>query len=145
MNILIQKVIDVITPEFSTKGSAGLDFYAPYNITILPWKTAIVPLGIKMQLPDNVFMVMKEKSGIATKKNLHIGACVIDSDYRGEIHAHFFNASDKEVLLPKGTKIIQGIFINRLSPKITEVNFIDTDTERGEGKFGSTGLTPCSK
>lgn len=145
MEIKVQYTRDVIYPIFSTKGSAGLDFFAPFDITILPWGAAVVPLGVKMEMPDNIFMIMKEKSGIATKKGLHIGACVIDSDYRGEIHAHFFNHSGKIVKLEKGTKIIQGVFFNRISPTLTKVDLISMDTERGEGKFGSTGLTACSK
>lgn len=130
---------DLPLPKFSTKGSAGVDFYAPKDIIIPPHGSVIVPLGVKLELPEGICMIMKEKSGIAVKHRLSIGACVIDSDYRGEVHAHFFSHNTQQVVLPKHTKIIQGIMTMYCTPQFV-LGTVSNNTERGEGKFGSTGV-----
>lgn len=130
---------DLPLPKFSTKGSAGVDFYAPRDIVIPPHESVLVPLGIKVEVPEGICIIMKEKSGIAVKKQLSIGACVIDSDYRGELHAHFFSHNNQQVVLPKHTKIIQGIFTMYYTPQFM-LGTVDSATERGAGGFGSTGV-----
>ena len=130
---------DLPLPKFSTKGSAGVDFYAPRDVVIPPYESVLVPLGIKVELPEGICIIMKEKSGIAVKKQLSIGACVIDSDYRGELHAHFFSHNNQQVVLPKHTKIIQGIFTMYCTPQFM-LGTVDNATERGAGGFGSTGV-----
>lgn len=127
-------------PTIGSIGSAGIDFYTPVNCVIKPWGDLNIPLDISIKIPKNYCMVMKEKSGVSLNKKLHIGACVIDSDYRGNIHAHFFNNSNKKVIFKKGDKIIQGIIIPYINDfKI--VNKIKIDTKRGKNGFGSTGNT----
>lgn len=130
---------NVILPKFSTDGAAGLDFYAPADkdIEIPAFGHVLVPLGVKMKLPAGICIIMKERSSLAFKHKLHVGACVIDSDYRGEIHAHLISANSHDVTLPKGSKIIQGIFMMYTQPKFNITKVVN-DTARGEGAFGST-------
>lgn len=87
---------------------------------------------------------MMNKSGVATKKGIDVGACVIDEDYQGEIHIHLMNVSNKSTALSPGEKIAQCL----LMPVVYEpVELVEDEetlwegkvTERGEGGFGSTG------
>jgi dUTP pyrophosphatase len=126
-------------PTRGTKGSAGLDFYTPVSFTIPPRGDSLVPLGIRVEFPEGYVLIMKEKSGLAVKKKIHIGACVIDSDYRGEPHVHLFNNSDQIVSFKKGEKVCQGIitYVWTGTPILKEC--IKINTGRGEDGFGSTG------
>ena len=89
-----------------------------------------------------MFQVMN-KSGVAVKKGLIVGACVVDSDYQGEIMFNVWNVSSVAVALESGTKIVQMVLVPILFPTLEEVSldnlFVD-DSERGSGGFGSTGL-----
>lgn len=126
-------------PTRGTKESAGIDFYSPCTCAIPARGSIKLPLDISIEMPIGYAMIMKEKSGVAVNKNLDIGACVIDSDYRGNIHAHFFNNSDVNIWINEGEKIIQGIIIPVYVGN-WEIVSIDKNTERGEGGFGSTGV-----
>ncbi|MDD5651149.1 MAG: dUTP diphosphatase [Candidatus Nanoarchaeia archaeon] len=126
-------------PTRGTKESAGLDFYTPINIIIEPRKDVLIPLDICVEMPQGYTLIMKEKSGIATKKKCDILACVIDSDYRGNVHAHLYNNSDHEVTFTKGDKICQGLVFPVWNGVPKLVNEVDVNTERKDGGFGSTG------
>lgn len=130
---------NVKAPTRGTLESAGLDFYTPVDFFINPRSDKLIPLGIKVKFPKGYALIFKEKSGIATKKKIDIGASVVDSDYRGIIHAHLINNSDDVIRFNSGDKIIQAIITPLWigSPKIVES--ISDITERGEGGFGSTG------
>ena len=83
------------------------------------------------------------KSGIASKKGLIVGACIIDSDYQGEMHLNLWNVSNKAVVLDAGTKLVQMILVPILLPLLQEVveeELFVNETERGTGGFGSTGV-----
>jgi dUTP pyrophosphatase len=127
-------------PTRGTEESAGIDFYTPIDIKIDPRKDILIPLDICIELPKGYALIMKEKSGIAAKKKLDILACVIDSDYRGNIHAHLYNNSDDFVFFEKRDKICQGIIIPIWLGKINVMNIINKNTERKDGGFGSTGV-----
>ena len=83
-------------------------------------------------------------SGIATKKGLIVGACVVDEDYQGEIHLHVINASNERVSIEPGEKLVQMLLIPVFYDILEEVNseeelFGGEQTDRGQGGFGSTG------
>jgi dUTP pyrophosphatase len=126
-------------PIRGTEESAGIDFFTPIDVKIEPRKDILIPLDISVEIPKGFAMIMKEKSGIATKKKLDILACVIDSDYRGNVHSHLYNNSDEVVSFEKGDKICQGIIVPVWLGKVNVVDSINRNTERGAGGFGSTG------
>jgi dUTP pyrophosphatase len=126
-------------PTRGTIESAGLDFYTPIDVVIPPKGDILIPLDIKIEMPSGYALIMKEKSGIAIKKKLDIGAALVDSDYRGNIHCHLFNNSESLVVFNKGDKVCQGIIVPVWIGHINVVENISTDTERGFGGFGSTG------
>lgn len=138
------KVREVKSPNRGTKNSAGIDFYIPvgFDQKVLPGDSALIPTGIKIDIPDGTMLQVRNKSGISSKYGLLVGACIVDSDYQGEMHINVWNVSNKSVTLLAGNKIVQMILSPILLPELEEVIeedlFID-ETERGSGGFGSTG------
>lgn len=139
------KVREVKTPNRGTNESAGIDFYIPVgeDVFIKPQDKALIPSGIKMDIPNGTMFQVMNKSGVAVKKGLVVGACVVDSDYQGEIMFNVWNISDKAVSLESGTKIVQMVLVPILFPVLEQVGLerlFTNDSERGSGGFGSTGL-----
>lgn len=149
----ITKVRDVKTPTRGTNGSAGIDFYVPNDFLvdttcinnqffIAPGQDVNIKSGIIMDVPTGTVFIAFNKSGVAIKKGLQVGACVIDEDYQGEIHIHLRNISKEMVAISPGEKIVQFILIPVIYEDVEEVKIEDlfeTVTERGSGAFGSTG------
>ncbi len=160
----ILKIRDVKTPERGTASSSGIDFFVPNNLEwvevtpktnpqncrfekdgsfkIHPGEGLLIPTGIKTVIQPGYDLVFDNKSGVAVKKGLVVGANVVDSDYRGECHIHVINTSKEVQTISAGDKIVQAIVrkvILDLPEEISEEDFNAlSNTERGEGGFGST-------
>lgn len=146
MNLRFTKTRDVKSPIRAHETDAGIDFFVPNDhepITLKPNEDISIDAGIKVIVPEGYALIFKEKSGVATKKKLTIGACVVDSDYRGVVHLHLFNNGTTDQVINPGDKITQGLLIPVLLGGTEEISAEDYDkesnTERGEGGFGSTG------
>ena len=115
------------------------------SIVIEPGGRINIPSGIKVCIEDkNTCLLAVNKSGIASKKGLTTGACLVDSDYRGEIHINLLNVSNEPVTINTGDKIIQFMNFPVFYPSWNEVTNTDYDnlaskTDRGSGGFGSSG------
>lgn len=144
----IAKIRDVKTPTRGTEGSAGIDFYVPNDYPnslrrVAPGERYFIPSGIKANVPEGYALIAFNKSGVALKKDLMIGACVVDSDYQGEIHLHLINVGSKDVYIEAGEKLAQFLLIpvDHCSVSVVdESELFDTATDRGAGGFGSTGV-----
>ena len=144
----ITTIRDVKTPIRGTKGSAGIDFFVPNDFpnnlcTVQPNERFFIPSGIKANVPEGYALVAFNKSGVALKKGLLVGACVVDSDYQGEIHLHLVNTSPKPVTIEPGEKLTQFLLIPVDHCEIEEVPLgllFEEETTRGSGGFGSTGV-----
>ena len=140
----ISKVREVKTPTRGTEKSAGIDFFVPFGIseTLDPGSSCLIPSGIKANVPENYALVAFNKSGVAVKKSLHVGACVVDEDYQGEIHINLTNVGNETVQIESGEKIIQFVLVpvsyNEVQV-VGEGDLFDSNTQRGTGGFGSTG------
>tara|TARA_R110000737_G_scaffold296317_1_gene302906 strand:- start:414 stop:845 length:432 start_codon:yes stop_codon:yes gene_type:complete len=139
------KVREVRSPNRGTLESAGIDFYIPtgFSQKVMPGESVMIPSGIKIDVPHGSMLQVCNKSGIASKKGLIVGACIIDSDYQGEMHLNLWNVSNKAVVLDAGTKLVQMILVPILLPLLQEVveeELFVNETERGTGGFGSTGV-----
>lgn len=139
------KTRDVKSPQRGTEQSAGLDFFIPNDhpgFTLKPGQSINIPSGIKMILSPGTAGIFFNKSGVGVK-GVIVGACVVDSDYRGEVHLNVHNVSDKEVTYLSGQKLVQMLImnLNLSSPvEILQEQFdAQSSTQRGEGGFGSTG------
>ena len=130
-------------PQRATVGSAGMDLHAciEESITLAPQQLAVVPTGIAIELPDNgCAAFLYARSGLGVKHGICLsnGVGVIDSDYRGEVCAGLCNVSDKPYVIEPGERVCQMVIAPVLLPEIAEVKEL-SDTDRGEGGFGSTG------
>ncbi len=128
-------------PSYHTAGSAAFDFYARTEIKILPKEIARIPSNLIIGTPKGHVLTIAARSSLASKKGLILanGIGTIDSDYCGpedEILISVYNFSDKEVIVEKGERIAQGMFI-----KIEQGEFEDADevASVSRGGFGSTG------
>lgn len=141
----LSKVRDVKDPQRGTPGSAGIDLFIPNDYVgniVTPQGSVLIPSGIKAKVPEGYALIAMNKSGVATKLGLVVGACVVDSDYQGEIHIHLVNVSDKCVPLEPGQKIVQFLLVpvEHCGINIVPIEKLyDAKTARGAGGFGSTG------
>lgn len=144
----LAKIRNVKTPTRGTPGSAGIDFYVPDDFpkdlcTIQPSERFFIPSGIKANVPEGYALIAMNKSGVSLKKGLLVGACVVDSDYQGEIHLHLVNTSYKAVTIEPGEKLTQFLLIpvDHSPVDLVDVdNLFTNETTRGSGGFGSTGV-----
>lgn len=133
-------------PERAHVADAGMDFFfAPENdstVFIEPGQSAILGTGIKMQVPGNHMLQIMNKSGVAAKRSLVTGACVVDQGYTGEIFVNLHNIGTETQVIEPGVKLAQGVFIEVSRPtlfEVTEDNIYGRNTDRGSGALGSTG------
>ena len=131
--------------KMPTKGSeyaAGYDLYAAtdYTIDIAPHSTVKIGTGVAIELPPFMMGLIFARSGLATKKGLRPANCVgvVDSDYRGEVKVALHNDSDEVMIVEPGERIAQAIVLPFYQIGLEEVDEL-SDTDRGEGGFGSTG------
>lgn len=144
MELKIKKVKDnAKIPKIATSGAAGMDLYAciTEKITVEPQKIAVIPTGIAIELPNpSAAAFIYARSGLGIKHGICLanGVGVIDSDYRGEICVGLCNVSDKPYTVEPFERVAQMVIAPVIVPTVTEVSEL-SDTERGEGGFGSTG------
>ena len=134
-------------PVRAHPSDAGMDiFYCPENhtgwISIKPGGTTLLETGLKISVPEGYMLQIMNKSGVATKKQLVTGACVVDCGYDGEIFVNLHNIGTSPQVIEPGQKIAQAVLVPLCIPELKEVdvdNIYGTETERGAGGFGSTG------
>ena len=132
---------DTILPHRSTKGSAGYDFYAPYDIILTPRSCSkLVFLNVKAYMQPDEKLQMYIRSSLAVKSNITLETSgLIDSDYYsnpdndGNIGVKFRNNGDAPIIITKGTRCCQGVFGKYLIADGDDVN------ETRTGGYGSTG------
>jgi dUTP pyrophosphatase len=125
-------------PTRGSAGAAGYDLSSTENVCLYPGSRALISTGIAVKLPQGVYGRVAPRSGLAVKHGIHVGAGVVDSDYRGEIKVLLFNHSDTQFQVNIGDRIAQLICEKYEAPEVTIVTSLD-ETSRGEGGFGSTG------
>ena len=132
---------DILLPKRATKGSAGYDFFAPFDIVLNPGETIKVPTGIRVSMEENYVLKLYPRSGLGFKYRLQLNNTVgiIDSDYyysdnEGHIFAKITNDSNenKTLEIKQGTGFMQGIFVEY------GITIDDDATETRNGGFGST-------
>lgn len=131
-------------PSYATIGSAGADLRAAVGtpLVIQPGERALVPTGIAMALPANHEGQVRPRSGLAVKFGLTVlnAPGTIDADYRGEIMVPLINLGAEEFVVEHGLRIAQLIIAPFHQADFHLVDDLE-DTARGDGGFGSTGLS----
>lgn len=135
---------DSIVPTKGSEYAAGLDLYAYIprgTIDIPAGATVKIGTGVATEIPAGCFGAVFARSGLATKRGLRPSNCVgvVDSDYRGEVIVALHNDSDKCETIHHGDRIAQLVIMPYIDVKLHEVSKL-SDTDRGAGGFGSTGL-----
>ena len=141
--IKIKKLTDTAkTPTRGSEHAAGYDMYADVkeDVQIKPHETVKIGTGLAMEVPDGYFGAIFARSGLASKEGLRPANCVgvCDSDYRGEYIVAIHNDSEETRTITAGERIAQLVVMPYLPVTFDEVAEL-TDTNRGEGGFGSTG------
>ena len=140
MKLKIIKIKDnVKIPNYANHGDAGLDLYSAEDFVLKPRERRAFETGIKMEIPDGYAGLIWDKSGIAANFGIKTIAGVIDSTYRGEIKVALMNLSGQDFEIKSGMKIAQ-MLIQKIERAEFEIFESMSETKRGEGGFGSTGL-----
>lgn len=147
MKIRVYKVRDwAKLPVRAHETDAGMDlFFHPDDNAlkpIRPGQSVLLHTGLKIEVPEGYMLEIKNKSGIASKRNLVVGACVVDSGYNGEIFVNLHNIGTITEYIDPGQKIAQAVMVPIVYPEIEEIkedNVYGHKTDRGFGALGSTG------
>ena len=143
INVRFRKVSELAhIPTRGSEKAAGYDLYAALAepVRIAPHETVKIDTGLQFELPDGYFAAIYARSGLAAKEGLRPANCtgVCDSDYRGNDIVAMHNDSEETRIVEPGERIAQMVVIPYLSVTFEESDTL-TDTERGDGGFGSTG------
>ena len=130
-------------PNYETIASAGMDLRANLteSITLQPLERAIVKTGLFIELPIGYEAQVRPRSGLAAKKGITVlnSPGTVDADYRGEIGVILVNLSNEAFVIENGERIAQLIIAQHERAQWIEVQEL-SETSRGEGGFGSTGV-----
>ena len=150
MNIKVKKVHhNAVIPRFAHPTDTGFDLFTVESIRIHPKQKSIVRTGLIFELPEGWGIQVRNKSGITMKgvpnllgnnADIVVYMGTIDQAYRGEVGIMVKNISNKTIAIPSGTKLAQGVLERVYQCTFEEVEEV-SETDRGEGGFGSTGVT----
>ena len=130
-------------PHYETEASAGLDLRASLSEprVLKPLERSVVGTGLFIELPIGYEAQVRPRSGLAAKKGITVlnAPGTIDADYRGEIGVILVNLSHNEFTIQNGERIAQ-LVISKHERATWELVEKLTETKRGEGGFGSTGV-----
>ena len=138
------KIKNVKSPTRAHSDDAGIDFYIPDDFSPVEMKVGdsiCIESGVKVCVPKGYALIGFNKSGVAVKKGLTLGACVIDESYQGEVIINLNKIIGGPITLKGGDKIAQFVLlpINYEMPEeVNEENLFEKESERGSGAFGST-------
>lgn len=130
-------------PEYTTEGSAGLDLCSASTdtISILPAETALIGTNLVIELPPGFEGQVRPRSGLALKHKITVlnSPGTIDSDYRGEVKVLLINHGEEPFAVNFGDRIAQLVVARYEKIQLLEAEAV-SETVRGEGGYGSTGI-----
>lgn len=139
MKLFVKKLHpDAKLPVYAHSDDAGCDLFVPVDVLIKAGERLTIPLGIAVEIPEGYAGIMYDKSGLSHKYGIKTFGGVIDAGYRGEIHAGVMNLGTEDYVFKKGHKITQFIIQKVEHPIIEETDTLSA-TDRGDGRFGSSG------
>jgi dUTP pyrophosphatase len=130
-----------IVPSYVHPGDSGADLFSIVDCTLAPLERAAVPTGLAVEIPVGYELQVRPKSGLALKQGLTVlnTPGTVDAGYRGEIQVILINLGGEVVEIKQGQKIAQMVLAPVVFGTFQEVAEL-TDSQRGVGSFGSTGL-----
>lgn len=142
--LVIRKSPQATLPVRGSEGAAGYDLSSAKEMVIPGRGKGLVPTDLVIAVPDGTYGRIAPRSGLAWKNHIDVGAGVIDGDYRGPVGVVLFNHSDVDFKIAVGDRIAQLILEQIKIVPVKEVEAIE-ETSRGEGGFGSTGVSTAVK
>lgn len=132
---------NALIPQKQTEYSSGFDLFSSEDKILKPHCFDLISTGISIEIPQGYEAQVRPRSGLAVKNGVTVlnSPGTIDADYRGEIKVCLINHSDKEFDITIGTRIAQMVFSEITDATFHKSEYL-TDTKRGVGGFGSTGL-----
>lgn len=144
--VLIKKLNhakDLPLPNYESVSAAGMDLRAALNETVVlkPGERKLIPTGLQMAVPEGYEAQIRPRSGLAIKNGITMlnTPGTIDADYRGEVKVIAVNLGENDFEINHGDRIAQLVIAPVTQFPVVEVDEL-TETERGEGGFGSTGI-----
>ena len=140
MQINVMLVDGTPLPRHAKPGDAGMDLTARRSVTLMPQEVAIVGTGVRAEIPDGYVGLVFPRSGMASGRGITLANAVgvVDSGYRGEIMAPLLNVAGAPRHVEAGERVCQLVVVPFATCECVEVESL-SETERGEGGFGSTG------
>ena len=142
MKIKIKKVHEkAIVPKYARRGDAGMDVYSVEGLIVKSKERKLISTGISFEIPEGFEIQVRPKSGLALNHGLTIVNTpgTLDSGYRGELKVILLNTGENDYEIKPGEKIAQIVLARYEQAEIEEVSEL-SESERGAGGFGSTGL-----
>ncbi|WP_445664635.1 dUTP diphosphatase [Fodinibius sp. AD559] len=134
---------DLPLPSYESEFAAGMDIRAALEkpITLQPGERQLIPSGLKMAMPQGYEAQMRPRSGLAYRNGITMlnTPGTIDADYRGELKMLTINLGDEKFTINHGDRIAQMVIAPVIQAEVDEVEIL-SETERGDGGFGSTGV-----
>lgn len=137
---------DLELPKNAYEGDGAVDLRSTVDKTLQPFERALIPTGIAMELPAGFAALVVPRSGLALKHGITLvnSPGLIDSNYRGEIGAIVANTDPNEPFhIERGDRIAQLMIVKVEQPAFHSVDQL-SDTDRGAGGFGSSGVSDKS-
>ncbi len=127
-------------PSYQTAGAAGMDVRAAQELTIAPKKTALVPTGFCIAVPEGFEAQLRPRSGLALRHGVTLlnSPGTIDCDFRGEVGVIVTNLGEEPFEIQRGDRIAQMVIARVERAQWDEVQDLEA-TQRAEGGFGSSG------
>ena len=144
VNVKVMASKGAVIPEYKTAGAAGADLCALLDspLTIPAGRSAMVPTGLFFEIPEGYEIQVRPRSGLAAKNGVTVlnTPGTIDSDYRGEIKVILINLGAQDFTINSGDRIAQMVIAPVIQAAFTLSESL-SETARGSGGFGSTGLS----
>lgn len=141
MQVLVKKLHpSAKLPAYQSEGAAGFDFCSIEEKTIKAGEWELVKTGLAFEIPQGYELQVRPRSGLALKNGISVlnSPGTIDSDYRGEVGVVLINHSKVDFSISMGDRIAQGVVAKVEQVSLEEVEIL-SQTQRGEGGFGSSG------
>ncbi|MBC7564805.1 dUTP diphosphatase [Candidatus Saccharibacteria bacterium] len=145
MEVKIKKLHEkAVLPEYQTEHAAAMDIHACLDepMTVQPLQRFMVPTGLAVEIPAGYEMQIRARSGMSIKHGITMvnGVGTIDADYRGELSILMINLSQDVFVIEPGMRVAQ-MLVQKYEKISWQVTDVLSETDRGVGGFGSTGMT----
>lgn len=144
IDVFIKQKDGAAIPEYKTAGSAGADLraYISAPVILKPMQRTLIPTGLFVELPPGTELQVRPRSGLALKHGITVlnTPGTVDSDYRGELCVLLINLGTEDFTVENGDRIAQAVITQTGRAGFIQKDEL-SDTERGSGGYGSTGIS----